>query len=387
MGAAAYAQEALDAEGLPLPSAELDSTPPCEPPDTVTSAAEAATASFTPVDLLLWSAESYPPVSGFLPAWWYKTDSWFIQQMYNGQPTVYYSDFPALWTALNAYVYVQSLSDDDYIGFAVGFQPGDTSNPSADYLLVDWKKNTQWFDFGSPSNTPGSWAYRGLAASHVFGVPTADEFWGHVNFDHPSSDPNSGVQELARGSTLGNTGWWNAWIPVRLEYTPTRLTVYVNSQKQIELTGTFHQGRWAFYDFSQQAVYYVFPTVESLVMPVDIDIKPGSYPNAININSHGVIPIAILGSADFDVTQIDIRTLQFAGLQVNVKGNGAPQCSIEDVSGPDGVPDGFEDLVCQFADDAEAWVPGDGVATLTGKLLAAYGGGLFEGSDEITIVP
>ena len=40
-----------------------------------------------------------------------------------------------------------------------------------------------------------------------------------------------------------------------------------------------------------------------------IDIKPGSDPNCININGHGVIPVAILGSEDFDVSLVDPDTL------------------------------------------------------------------------------
>jgi hypothetical protein len=124
------------------------------------------------------------------------------------------------------------------------------------------------------------------------------------------------------------------------------------------------------------------------VLEVDIDIKPGSYPNCFNINGHGVIPVAILGSADFDVTQVDVPTLEFGGLDVRVKGNGAPQCSVEDVSGdftyPEGAPDGYDDLVCQFVDDAGAWTPDDGTATLSGEL---YDGTLIEGSDEICLRP
>lgn len=120
---------------------------------------------------------------------------------------------------------------------------------------------------------------------------------------------------------------------------------------------------------------------------IEIDIKPGSYPNSLNINGHGVIPVAILGSADFDVTQIDPNTLRFADLEVRVKGNGAPQCSIKDVSGdftnPEGAPDGYPDLVCQFVDDPDTWLPGDGVAKLTGNLLD---GTPIEGTDEIIIV-
>lgn len=120
---------------------------------------------------------------------------------------------------------------------------------------------------------------------------------------------------------------------------------------------------------------------------VDIDIKPGSYPNAINKNGKGVIPVAILGSADFDVKQIDVSTLSFAGMAVRVKGNDKPQCSIDDVSGdfstPEGAPDGYDDLVCQFVDDTSSWMVGDGEATLTGQLLD---GTPFEGTDSIKVV-
>jgi hypothetical protein len=124
---------------------------------------------------------------------------------------------------------------------------------------------------------------------------------------------------------------------------------------------------------------------------VTIDIKPGSYPNCFNMNGNGVVPVAILGSADFDVTQIDVSTLKFGGLDVRVKGNGTPQCSVEDVSGdftyPEGAPDGFDDLVCQFVDDPATWSPDDGTATLSGNLKADYGSTPFEGSDEICLRP
>ncbi len=120
---------------------------------------------------------------------------------------------------------------------------------------------------------------------------------------------------------------------------------------------------------------------------VEIDIKPGSYPNSFNVNGKGVIPVAILGSPDFDVTEIDTSTLSFGGLDLRVKGNGAPQCSIEDVSGanmPDGEPDGYPDLVCQFEDDASNWEEGEAGATLTGRLT---NGAPFKGTDSINIVP
>lgn len=45
-----------------------------------------------------------------------------------------------------------------------------------------------------------------------------------------------------------------------------------------------------------------------------IDIHPGSDRNPINMkNKKGVIPVAILGSAGFDVTDVDVTTLNFEG--------------------------------------------------------------------------
>ncbi len=153
-----------------------------------------------PVDLSSWTAESYPAVDGFLPGLWTVAgDNLSVFQSINGQPTLFYSDFQAFNSAMQGRIVVSTdAEDDDYIGFALGFQPGDSTNPSADYLLIDWKQANQPFNFGSPSCTPESFAPRGLAVSRVIGIPTADEFWGHVNFDTPAcSDLNNGVEELA----------------------------------------------------------------------------------------------------------------------------------------------------------------------------------------------
>jgi hypothetical protein len=45
---------------------------------------------------------------------------------------------------------------------------------------------------------------------------------------------------------------------------------------------------------------------------VSVDVKPGSCPNPINSKSKGVIPIAILGTEDFDVTTIDPVTIKLS---------------------------------------------------------------------------
>ena len=114
-------------------------------------------------------------------------------------------------------------------------------------------------------------------------------------------------------------------------------------------------------------------------MTVQIDIKPGSDPSCFNVNGHGVIPVAVLGSDSFDVTDVDITTLAFGGLAVRMRGDKGPICGYEDANG-----DGIQDLVCQFEDDPIAWDVGSDTATLSGTLLDCTP---LEGSDSNCIVP
>ncbi len=333
---------------------------------------------FTPVPLFSWTPESYPAVSGFYPGLWtVSADGYSVFQSVNGQPTLFYSDFDVFNTEIEGTIQVQN-GDDDYIGFALGFQPEDTENPNADYLLIDWKMNDQDYNFGSPSHTPGSTAYRGLAVSKVFGTPTADEFWGHVNFDHWSSDLNNGLEELKRGETLGSAPWVNyESYTFRFEYTATSLKVWVNGSLEIDLTGEFNNGRIAFYNFSQANVNYISYVV--VVLNVDIDIKPGSDPNAINNDGNGVIPVAILGSETFDVSQILADTITLEGLALKTVGKADKLLyHYEDVNA-----DGFEDLVVQIQDEDGVFEPGEGEATVTGSLVD---GRTFTGTDSIIVV-
>jgi len=112
---------------------------------------------------------------------------------------------------------------------------------------------------------------------------------------------------------------------------------------------------------------------------VEIDIKPGSDPNCFNNNGHGVIPVAILGSATFNVFLVDTSTVRLKGLQVAVRGKADNALAhYEDVSG-----DGITDLVVQIEDRDGEFEVGEATATLTGLLID---GAPFSGSDTLCIV-
>lgn len=126
------------------------------------------------------------------------------------------------------------------------------------------------------------------------------------------------------------------------------------------------------------------------VTPVDIDIKPGSFPNSINLSSGGTTPVAVLGSGTLDVNDIDVTTLTLGTAGIKTVGKTSKiLCSIEDVSGDfatglEGAPDGFDDLVCHFVTIGIVPEAGDTDAILSGNLLD---GTAIEGTDLVNIVP
>jgi hypothetical protein len=138
-----------------------------------------------------------------------------------------------------------------------------------------------------------------------------------------------------------------------------------------------------------------------------LDIKPGSCPNPLNRDSHGVLPVAVVGTADFDVTQIDVETLVLAradGVGGSVSpliGPPGPGIHVEDVATPfDGEPcechelgaDGIDDLSMKF--DTEAIVAGLELNDLPGGVMVelVVSGELSDGTpfiatDCVRLVP
>ncbi len=107
-----------------------------------------------------------------------------------------------------------------------------------------------------------------------------------------------------------------------------------------------------------------------------VDIKPGSDPNSINVFNNGVIPVAILSSATFDATAVDVGSLAFGpdgAAPIHRNGH------MEDVDG-----DGLTDFVSHYRTQETGIAFGDVFACITGA--TEDGSGLF-GCDDISTVP
>jgi hypothetical protein len=132
---------------------------------------------------------------------------------------------------------------------------------------------------------------------------------------------------------------------------------------------------------------------------VPLDIKPTSCPNSINTKSKGVIPFAILGTEDFDASQIDPETITLEGispLRWHLEDVGTPhdpligketcdECSEEG-------PDGYMDLTFKFDNQELIAALGEVefgdclVLMLTANLKEEFGSSSIIGEDVVLIL-
>lgn len=140
-----------------------------------------------------------------------------------------------------------------------------------------------------------------------------------------------------------------------------------------------HSGAYAVtsqqtWSFSQNRQYaHVIVEIRPGILTIIIDIKPGSYPNSINRSSQGNLPVALLGSSDFDVTMTDPRTVVFANASPLNIGQSA-----QDVNG-----DGRLDMVFHFSIQSLNLRENTTEACLTGQTLSSQS---FKGCDSVRLV-
>lgn len=116
------------------------------------------------------------------------------------------------------------------------------------------------------------------------------------------------------------------------------------------------------------------------IMQISMEIKPGNHDVSppINPRSKGKIPVALLGSASFDVRDVDVKSLRFgaSGLERSLH-----KCAKKpkDVN-----RDGYADLVCHFYNQRTGF---DG-SSIEGRLSGATSGRVaFQAASYLKVVP
>ena len=149
---------------------------------------------------------------------------------------------------------------------------------------------------------------------------------------------------------------------------------------------------WDYWGGPMLATEWALLTLEKVywqpIIWVSVDIKPMSWPNPLNVNKKGVLPVAILGTEDFDVSQIDPATILLEGV--------APlRWALEDVGTPGDQlagPDGIMDLTLKFEAQEIVAALGDVndgdeiVLHLIGNLKEEFSGTPIGGEDVVRII-
>jgi hypothetical protein len=139
-------------------------------------------------------------------------------------------------------------------------------------------------------------------------------------------------------------------------------------------------------------IAYIVTSAQAVT--VDVDIKPATCPNPLNIRSKGLLPVAVLGSEDFDVSTINPASIHLEGvapIRRSYKDVSTPAPDTEDeCECTNKGHDGYLDLILKFNTKEISAAIGavavsDGelmLLTLTGEDI--YGGHI-EGTDCVVI--
>ncbi len=206
-----------------------------------------------PVDLSTW-VENGNPNNG-AGTWVVQSGNDAVRQTENGSPTVFHDNTDdAQGKALKGTIEVYQGGDDDFVGFVLGYSDGEINSATADFWLIDWKQGDQ------NSRTAG------LRLNHVSGDLTntnngvTGDWWGQTG----------PVSQVAAGATLGSTGWaLGQTYTFEITFTSSLIRVLVDGVEEFNYAGSFTNGSFGFYNFSQAGVEYAgITTADAPAVPL-----------------------------------------------------------------------------------------------------------------------
>jgi len=176
--------------------------------------------------------------------WTVSNDGSYVTQSENEDPTYFISDTNYINTELKGKLGVQGTLDDDFIGFVFGYNGPD------DYLLFDWR---QWDD--------GS-LYKGFRLSRISGNVNEDGLWYHTG---------NGIEVLdsLTGNSAGGWGWGDdVEHDFTLTYSLDRIIIDIDGINIFDIAGTYSDGKFGFYNYSQPNAIYGNLTAPGSPVPI-----------------------------------------------------------------------------------------------------------------------
>lgn len=264
-------------------------------------------ANAAPIDLNTWSQQGVAANGN----WAVSADGSTVNQSINGDPTFFVSDTNYLNTEFDGSFQVGRNFDNDFIGFVFGYQSPLSSNAddpeNFNMFLFDWKQGNQ------------GRASEGFTLSYINGMVEADDdtagaFWGKDNAS--ASNLDSDVQLIA--NNFGNDLGWvdDVLYDFNLTYQSNRIRITIDGGTFNDETifdvgpdavaglNSFQDGRFGFYNLSQQDVTYqgftetvvVDPCIANPTLPGCV-VTPPPPPPPTGVPEPSSIGLMLLGGA------------------------------------------------------------------------------------------
>jgi hypothetical protein len=295
-----------------------------------------------------------------------------------------YGDFNPTWQVEGAGVWLAT----DYDWSANTFDPDPDGSPSQDLddkLLLQKGGGQGEGDYNLPSSPPNPWANHAVWFDRDDVDPYQAQMWGAI--DGVTYNTGGTYDVVITLHATGDTTWEAYmtingepqgfydpnWHPGPADLMPAGMTFTGDMEHLQVFYGLYGYGAThsvAFEDITVEGVLGEPPMAPCFERP--IDVKPGSYPNSINLKSKGMVPVAVLSTDGFDASTVDPVTVTFAGA--------SPLRWVEeDVDG-----DGDVDLLFHFKTQELDLDESSTEATLTGH---TFDGEFIWGKDTVNIVP
>jgi hypothetical protein len=295
-----------------------------------------------------------------------------------GVREVGYGDFNPTWMAEGAGVWLST----DYEWVANTFDPDPVGAPTLDLddkLILQKGGGMGEGSYNLPSAPPNPWANHAVWFDRDGVDQWQAAMWGAIDgvtyntggtYDivitlHADDAANGTAYMTINGEPQGF--YDPNWHPGPADLMPAGMTFTGDMTQMQVFYGMFGYGAIhtaVFEDISIEGCLYE--------IPVEVDIKPCSYPNSINLGSKGVTPVAVLTTDSFDASTIDPITVEFAGAL-------PLRWVLEDVD-----YDGDIDMLFHFKTQELDLYGSSTDATLTGE--TTYGNPII-GTDSVNIVP
>ncbi len=230
--------------------ATLSATAAVAMPSPIAAAADTA----IDFDLRTWSQQGDPDTG----QWDVAADGSEVIQQLNDDPTYFVSPETFAAATITGRFEVQTSSDDDIIGFVIGYGgPTAGDDFTYDHLVFDWKQSDQG-GYGDCT------ARAGFTLMRIDGTlsETPDERAEGNGFVVPVQWCHEQVEDDPRAEVLATDwgperGWEdNTEYAFRVEYTPERIRIFIDDELIFDVFGSFPEGSFGFYNYSQASVRY-----------------------------------------------------------------------------------------------------------------------------------